>query len=239
MSNHTYQAAVIYIYINLCSPTLKSYVGFTTNFYKRKIAHKSASKNPEYYFQYAVRKYGLENFYCAILAETNDIERARKVLEPYYIKLCKSFHTENGYNLTLGSEGNFGWAPNDKTKKNMSNAAKSRCERQSKRPAKEVLYDLYITENKTYSEIGNLFNVGYGTIKRWIQFYEIPLKPKSSKIILLKQQIYDLYFTQRKSTYTIAKEIGVSKHTITSLMKRYEMLPRLLGDRNFNLSKMV
>jgi len=110
MSNHTYQTKkyVIYIYINLCSPTLKSYVGVTNDFHRRNKKHKSDSKNPKYYFHKSIYRYGWENFLCFILEETDDVDYAYKLLEPYYIKLCRSFHKDNGYNLTLGGEGPAG-----------------------------------------------------------------------------------------------------------------------------------
>ena len=121
MSNRTYLRSVIYIYINLCSSTLKSYVGFTTNFHIRNNAHKNAASRGDInYFYNSVRKHGWQNFVYFILAETDDIEYARKVLEPYYIKLCKSLSTKNGYNLTLGGDGISGWHHSDETKLQMS-----------------------------------------------------------------------------------------------------------------------
>lgn len=103
MHTNIYQTkkSVVYIFINLCSPTLKSYVGFTTNLEKRKQEHKSASLNPKFYFHRSIKKDGWENFHCFILMETDDVEYSRGVLEPYYIKRCSgcqpSFSTHHGH----------------------------------------------------------------------------------------------------------------------------------------------
>jgi group I intron endonuclease len=122
MSINTYptKTAIIYIYINLCSPTLKSYVGITTNFRRRKHEHKRDSENSNGYFHRAIKKHGWQNFVCFVLDKTVNIEYARTELEPYYIKLCKSFYTENGYNLTLGGEGNSGLICTEETKQKIS-----------------------------------------------------------------------------------------------------------------------
>jgi group I intron endonuclease len=123
MSTSIYQTkkAVVYQYINSCSPTLKSYVGYTTNFEKRNISHKSAAARGETgYFYNSIRKNGWDNFIPKILSESDDVEYARNVLEPYYIKLCKSFKTENGYNLTYGGGGNSGFHHSEKTKAQMA-----------------------------------------------------------------------------------------------------------------------
>jgi group I intron endonuclease len=126
MSTNIYtqtKKAVIYIYINLCSPTLKSYVGCTIDFERRNNQHKSAAlHNVKSHFYNAIRKNGWENFIPFILEETDDKECAKNILEPRCIKLCKSFSTENGYNMTYGGEGTYGYHRklSEKTKAKMS-----------------------------------------------------------------------------------------------------------------------
>jgi group I intron endonuclease len=120
MSTHTYtqtKKAVIYIHINLCSPTLKSYVGYTTNFKKRITEHLYAALcgKPGHFYN-AIRKDGWNNFHSEILDQSDDIKHTRDILEPYYIKLCKSFTDENGYNLTFGGEGLLGCSEETKQK---------------------------------------------------------------------------------------------------------------------------
>jgi group I intron endonuclease len=127
MSTTIYQTAQIYIYINLCSPTLKSYVGFTTDFERRKKEHLYyATHEASGYFYNAIRKYGWKNFIPFVLEETNDIEFARDELEPRYIKLCKSFSKENGYNMTLGGEGCMGYVCSEETKRKIGNASRGK-----------------------------------------------------------------------------------------------------------------
>ena len=119
MSNRIYQTkiATIYIAINLCSPTLKSYVGVTIQeLHARKRRHKWESTNSIWYFHRAIRKYGWDNFHWDILTETNDEEYARNELEPYYIRECKSHSTQNGYNMTFGGGGLVGCSEESRLK---------------------------------------------------------------------------------------------------------------------------
>jgi group I intron endonuclease len=121
MSTNTYQLTVIYIYINLCSPTLKSYVGVTIDLKRRNREHRNAAnRKVNNHFYNSIRKNGWKNFSCFVLAETNDTKFARDVLEPYYIKLCNSFTNENGYNMTFGGEGNYGYRHSKKTRAKIS-----------------------------------------------------------------------------------------------------------------------
>jgi group I intron endonuclease len=119
MSTRIYhnKTAKIYIAINLCSETLKSYVGVTIQeLHARKRRHKWESVDSIWYFHRAIQKYGWRNFYWDVLAETNDEEYARNELEPYYIRECKSHSTENGYNMTLGGGGIVGCSEESRLK---------------------------------------------------------------------------------------------------------------------------
>lgn len=90
----------------------KVYIGQSINLEQRRLAHKSSAFNKkasDYNSQLhqAIRKYGLENFDYEIIAEINNDEYSREVLnnlEKYFIKYYNSY--KNGYNATPGGEEN-------------------------------------------------------------------------------------------------------------------------------------
>jgi hypothetical protein len=57
----------IYLITNLIND--KVYVGQTLNYMKRMNDHKNSAKTPKYFFSYAIRKYGWENFTKEILID--------------------------------------------------------------------------------------------------------------------------------------------------------------------------
>lgn len=90
----------------------KVYIGQSINLEQKKLAHKSSAFNEkavDYNSQLhqAIRKYGLENFDYEVIAEINNEEYSKEVLnnlEKYFIKYYNSY--ENGYNATSGGEEN-------------------------------------------------------------------------------------------------------------------------------------
>ena len=109
--------AIVYQAINLVNG--KSYVGFSTNFPKRKIAHKTkAVNNSPTHFHNAIRKYGWDNFEWNILYEGKEEDARRKEME--YISSLDTI--TNGYNLTIGGEGTTGWKHTDEARKTISTA---------------------------------------------------------------------------------------------------------------------
>lgn len=91
------------VYIAI-SPSDKKYVGITSRKLNFRInEHYSASKNKDFTFYRALRKYKKDIVWfslttCSLLSEA-------KELEQFYIKKYKSLRTENGYNSTEG--GNY------------------------------------------------------------------------------------------------------------------------------------
>jgi group I intron endonuclease len=66
----------------------------------------------------AIRKYGKENFKVETICKCNKIE-SLKVLEKYYIKKYHTFIGDplcNGYNMTIGGRGLFGYHHTEETK---------------------------------------------------------------------------------------------------------------------------
>ena len=89
----------------LTSPSGKSYIGQTSvNFSVRFSQHKRAARDGSTCpIHNALRKYGAENFFIEILEE--DIpENLLNEREQYYIQKYDTYN--NGYNATIGGEGN-------------------------------------------------------------------------------------------------------------------------------------
>jgi group I intron endonuclease len=81
----------------------KVYIGFTSNFVKRRSAHKkSAERGDDIKFYRAIRKHGWENFIFDIIYQSKDKEHTRDVMEPYFIAEYDSL--KNGYNSTCGGD---------------------------------------------------------------------------------------------------------------------------------------
>lgn len=119
---------IIYRYI---SPIGKSYIGQTTReLYRRRMWFGNSfytSKGSK--IDNARRKYGAENFKYEILhkKEYNNIKEATielNRLESYYIGLFDTF--KNGYNCTLGGDGNRGVLVTEETRKKLSIATKGK-----------------------------------------------------------------------------------------------------------------
>ena len=89
--------------------TGKSYIGFDSNWPKRKFCHKSSSKHENTIFYCAIRKYGWDNFKWDVIYQSTDSNHCLKEMEPYFIKEYDTFNRANGYNMTLGGDGTFGF----------------------------------------------------------------------------------------------------------------------------------
>lgn len=83
----------------------KIYIGKTTQTVGRRYTeHKRDSKTKNTYLYYAMRKYGVDNFRIDTIEEVSNQELNAR--EMYWINFYKSNHKENGYNLTIGGDGN-------------------------------------------------------------------------------------------------------------------------------------
>lgn len=105
----------------------KVYIGQTSEtFRKRYLRHLlDVRNNSKYHFHLAIKKYGDENFTKEILEE--DIPHASclkskeliiDIKEKEYIKKFDSYH--NGYNMTVGGSGVFGYKHTDEIKSKLS-----------------------------------------------------------------------------------------------------------------------
>lgn len=89
----------------------KFYIGFDSNWPNRKKHHLKSNK--KYLFCNAIKKYGKDNFIWEPIYQSKNAEHTLKIMEPYFIKEYNSY--ENGYNMTLGGEGTFGYKPTKET----------------------------------------------------------------------------------------------------------------------------
>lgn len=101
----------------------KIYIGFDSNWPKRRIAHKLNSLNKKHtaynhILQKAIRKYGWDAFEWEVLAEHYDSNYTLTILEPYFIDVYQSFG-KNGYNATEGGIGCLGYKHTTKTKQKL------------------------------------------------------------------------------------------------------------------------
>ena len=105
----------------------------------------------------------------------------------------------------------------------------STADRVRNRLSKEIIYDLYITQNLTEMEICNKLNTSPGTLSRLIKEYDIRKdgviyqsdKRKSNKELLTKEFLENEYKT--KSINVISEETGISARVLSNKMKEYNI----------------
>lgn len=101
----------------------KVYIGFDSNWPKRRNEHESESFNKNitqynYAFHKAIRKYGKDGFDWEIIFESYDKEYTLKVMEPFFIAAYDSL--KKGYNMTEGGNGGPGYKHTPESLKKMS-----------------------------------------------------------------------------------------------------------------------
>lgn len=104
------------IYLIENSVNLKMYVGITSKSvearYRQHLKRVNAGENYKLYN--AMRKYGVENFTYRLIDVASDWQDACKK-ERFYIAKYNS--RDNGYNMTLGGEGQYGLVYTDEMRK--------------------------------------------------------------------------------------------------------------------------
>ena len=119
ISYRRYSMIIYTIYKATNKVTGKCYIGFAKDFERRKGRHKIEANcvgQPGYktYFHRSIRKYGWSNFYWSILYQSPELNYCKNVMENYFIVENNSYiksKNSNGYNMTLGGEGTFGYYP--------------------------------------------------------------------------------------------------------------------------------
>ncbi len=103
----------LYIVTNLVNK--KQYIGIAVNPDRRWVEHRCGHGSILVY--QAIQKYGLENFRFEVMHEGT--EQEIKELEILSIQTLET-RAPNGYNLTAGGEGSWGWSPSEETRRKMS-----------------------------------------------------------------------------------------------------------------------
>lgn len=105
------------IYRARCVLTEKLYVGYTIkSLARRKQEHLRNSLNKNYKLSCAIRKYGWDNFEWGVIKDRVPLYRLEEQ-ERFYIWLFDAY--KNGYNSTLGGEGQLGLKHSTKTKEHL------------------------------------------------------------------------------------------------------------------------
>lgn len=96
------------IYKATNTQTGKSYIGFDSKWPRRRKYHERMAQkdNPRLHFHRALNKYGINTFEWEILFQGWDRDYVLDQCEPHFISEHNTFN--DGYNLTLGGEGNRG-----------------------------------------------------------------------------------------------------------------------------------
>lgn len=95
----------------------KAYVGQAEDVEARYKQHIKDSKNKDYVFYKALRKYGIDNFTFSIIEEDIPIENINE-REIFWISEINS-KIPNGYNMTNGGEGTHGYNHTEESKQKM------------------------------------------------------------------------------------------------------------------------
>jgi group I intron endonuclease len=155
--------------------TKKTYIGKSVNFKSRMSGHKHSMKKAKTYLSKSINKHGWDNFKKEIIID--DVpEEDLSNLEISYIEVENTM-CPNGYNLTLGGEGNIGWKPSKETREKMkqtqllrqANRDQVGCVKFDKRynkyqatgPSPESKYiGLYFTKEKAEKALINFLKMG-------------------------------------------------------------------------------
>lgn len=158
----------VYCHINKINN--KKYIGITKKTTNDRWRNGKGYHN---YFGNAIKKYGWDNFEHLILFE-DLTENEAKLKEKELILEYNSFYP-NGYNLTLGGDGNCGWSPSKGTREKIGKSNIGKHHRKLSDETKEKIRQARlgkptmtgkhwsVEQTKKMSEImkGNKYSVGH------------------------------------------------------------------------------
>lgn len=235
----------------------KLYIGITYKTIERRYReHVSRSKNHKYknYPLYkAMNKYGLDNFYIELIG---DFEKGKlEEMETYYIKKYNTFGVD-GYNATLGGEGNKTITHTDeyvievykKQKTLIATSKKLNCSTQT---IHEILKRNNIKTNnfnkasldeigkkyeelKNVNEVANYFGYREETIKKKLDKLNIDYRiAKIDKEEILKR------YNDNKTTKEIADELNISTSTVCNYLKKNDIVVSRLYKDKLNMDEVI
>ena len=157
-------------------PNGKMYIGQTyREFQERQYEHIRKSKiktenGYNYPFYRAIRKHGVENLIWDILdcaSSQEELNEKEKYWISYYNTYIKSKNS-NGYNQTLGGEGQSGLVHTNESKNKISKSELGENNANAKLTAEQVLQIVDLSKQNKYSqvELSKIFHTSEGTISR-------------------------------------------------------------------------
>lgn len=116
IDNFKDKKGVVYKYTNNING--KIYVGITTRDIETRHKEHLNSLNRDFVFYRAIKRYGSDNFKFEVIDRENNFEKLLEK-ERYYIQKYNSYvnnENSNGYNMTQGGEGTFGYEHTKETR---------------------------------------------------------------------------------------------------------------------------
>lgn len=192
----------------------KCYVGYTKfSIDKRwnQHIHRSNKRNINAKFDNALRKYSIANWNVEVLEEGLTVNQS-KVKEQFYINLFDSYN--NGYNSTLGGDGNQGIIMSEESNKKRSNALKGK-------PKNYVRMHGKTHSNESKLKISSSHK---GMKKPWVKWSnEQILKRALTRRALTFEQYQELHILKTKG-FT-RKQISQKLNVSLDVVKKWANLP--------------
>ena len=108
----------------------KVYIGYTSQPVSERInQHRKNYNKLNYIFYYAIRKYGWDAFSWKILYQSSNGDYTKNIMECHFIKKYNSYihlKNSNGYNMSLGGDGNIGYRHHESTIKKIGDSNRGR-----------------------------------------------------------------------------------------------------------------
>lgn len=117
----------VYLVYKILNPiNQKCYIGITSTSLKKRInGHlKDMRQGSQSAIHRAIRKYGINSFDISIISDNAKSWKDLCKQEKFFIAKYNSYN--NGYNSTIGGDGNYGYKPTEETKQKQSKALKGR-----------------------------------------------------------------------------------------------------------------
>jgi len=102
---------IVYMFTNIIND--KKYIGITTKILEERYKNHIWNINDGGYFHNAIKKYGIENFTLEIIDKACSVNELKEK-EKYWIKFYNT--RKQGYNLTDGGDGAWGYKHTEETK---------------------------------------------------------------------------------------------------------------------------
>lgn len=192
----------------------KCYVGYTKFSINKRWSqhiHRSNKRNINVKFDNALRKYSIANWNVEVLEEGLTVNQS-KVKEQFYINLFDSYN--NGYNSTLGGDGNQGIVMSEESNKRRSNALKGK-------PKNYVRMHGKTHSNESKLKISSSHK---GMKKPWVKWSdEQILKRALTRRALTFEQYQELHLLKTKG-FT-RKQISQKLNVSLDVVKKWANLP--------------